>query len=741
MVYNIDNINYVITGKDQKMVNLTISPKDSPDSDSSGASIVKTFITDEGMDLMGGFYQEYNSHRLKILLEDAKTYLSVNTMKTIFSLFDIKDVAIKSPMFKSLARYDIESPYDIEYSPRFIDRFNSHMDDDPLEFCQLDEEAVGIGLESDKFLALKKTNLIDTRYDRLNNNENSLDWFFKIGSSENETFTYIPLSDLSYDQEDNPILSDYSRPDSYYSFIKSHKLSSEVIDKLFEEKYIYRSVKANQIFNVKVDEPLGKDAIYNDFNNGIVRGLTRFGKNDYDAEFSMNMQNVGKLKHARNYIGIGNVGNRLFLKYYDEIDYGNDSQQIPPTSLSADPQILSVEGEYPLSNSYQNVEIFDASMSFMGNYSRHKANLYAITIKNAGLSPDASPSLADKMDVIRAQVANTVRTIAENLAPAHTQLLQVNFKDNWNGGTGYDLFKITFMLNEVPISVQYLPLSTDVTQYAPKTYKDKDHEYVITGWDPELSAVTQDQVYVAKYENPTKTIITFTDGSIVEYDFYDTLNLQTMKDNGLYTDSWIKFPKKVKIGTDISSIGNAFYSCLSLEDVFVPDTVTSIGPLSFYECANLSNINIPNTVMSLLDVSFQGCVKLTSIELPNSITSIPRSLFTGCGFESFVIPNSVILIGDNAFDNCFNMSSISIGSSVTTIGRAAFAQCKALTSIVIPESVIDIKAGTFTGCINLNDVIMEGKEIADVNSMPVYYRFWQLKSGCIIHCTNGTITV
>lgn len=99
--------------------------------------------------------------------------------------------------------------------------------------------------------------------------------------------------------------------------------------------------------------------------------------------------------------------------------------------LSSNARIIESKKNVKNVNSYQNVEIYDATMSFMGNYSRHKANLYAITVRNAGLSPEATPELAKSMDKIRAQVANSIRTIAENLAPAHTQLLQVNFEDNY----------------------------------------------------------------------------------------------------------------------------------------------------------------------------------------------------------------------------------------------------------------------------------------------------------------------
>lgn len=343
MRYNIDNINYVITGHDQKIINIdmvsvpslnTVQPK----------RYCKTFVTDEGKDIISSFTEEYNTHRLKILSSDMKTYRTFNTLSTIYSLFDVKDVAIKSSYFKPrrVTEEMLSSENDIMYSSNLIDHFNSHISADPLEFCQLKYGAYGLALEDRQFPALKKTNLIDTRYDRLVKGECYLDWFFKLSSDENSTFTYIPLSDLVLNHRPDDPLSTYINPDGYYFVAKSYgSLSNDILSLFFIERYDHKVVEANQIFNIHVDEGSGTKVIFNDFNNGIIRGETFLGKNDFDAEFSMNMNNVEEIKHARNYIGLGNVGNKLFLKYYDEIDYSPSSSiHINPDDVDDDTRII-----------------------------------------------------------------------------------------------------------------------------------------------------------------------------------------------------------------------------------------------------------------------------------------------------------------------------------------------------------------------------------------------------------------
>ena len=151
--------------------------------------------------------------------------------------------------------------------------------------------------------------------------------------------------------------------------------------------------------------------------------------------------------------------------------------------------------------------------------------------------------------------------------------------------------------------------------------------------------------------NP-KTKITFTDGSVQEYDWSGEINQQTMIVAGIFDQDayiWLKEPRSVEIGTNVTSIGSsAFFGCSGLASVTIGKGVTSIESLAFYGCSGLTSVTIPD--------------------------------------------------------------------SVTSIGSEAFYYCDGLASV------------TFSG-----------KDKATVQGMANYS--WQLNSGCIIHCTDGDITV
>ena len=104
------------------------------------------------------------------------------------------------------------------------------------------------------------------------------------------------------------------------------------------------------------------------------------------------------------------------------------------------------------------------------------------------------------------------------------------------------------------------------------------------------------------------------------------------------------------------------------------------------------------------------------IEIGTKVTSIDGGISYCTGLTSVTIPDSVTRIGDALFIGCSELTSVTIGSGVTSIGTRVFESCMKLTSV------------TFSG-----------KDMATVRGMATYP--WGLASGCVIHCTDGDITV
>ena len=170
--------------------------------------------------------------------------------------------------------------------------------------------------------------------------------------------------------------------------------------------------------------------------------------------------------------------------------------------------------------------------------------------------------------------------------------------------------------------------------------------------------------------------------------------------------SAISIPAVIGNGLSVTSIGyDAFYGCINLKSVTIPDGVTKIGSWSFYRCANLTEITIPSSVTSIDGYAFFQCTGLTSVTIPNGVSSIGYESFSSCtGLKSITIPGSLASIGGKAFSGCSGLTSITIQPGVTSIADYAFADCTGVTSIILPSSVINIGGGAFFGCTSLGSI-------------------------------------
>ncbi|MCH5298923.1 MAG: leucine-rich repeat domain-containing protein [Ruminococcus sp.] len=126
-----------------------------------------------------------------------------------------------------------------------------------------------------------------------------------------------------------------------------------------------------------------------------------------------------------------------------------------------------------------------------------------------------------------------------------------------------------------------------------------------------------------------------------------------------------------------------------LKNVFISDTVKSIGERAFYNCAGLENVVIPDSVEKLGESAFELCSKLNNVTIPENVKEIPERLFCSCDkMENVTIGNSVEIIGEDAF-YLTSLKSINIPDSVTTIESGAFFFTD-IYKIKIPASVIKI---------------------------------------------------
>jgi hypothetical protein len=90
------------------------------------------------------------------------------------------------------------------------------------------------------------------------------------------------------------------------------------------------------------------------------------------------------------------------------------------------------------------------------------------------------------------------------------------------------------------------------------------------------------------------------------------------------------------IGNSVQIIPNSF-APISLTEITIPNSVTSIGDYAFEYCSSLTSITIPNSVTSIGREAFSDCSSLTSV---TSLTNNPPAI-GGSAFDDIGSPNTL----------------------------------------------------------------------------------------------------
>ena len=201
------------------------------------------------------------------------------------------------------------------------------------------------------------------------------------------------------------------------------------------------------------------------------------------------------------------------------------------------------------------------------------------------------------------------------------------------------------------------------------------------------------------------------------------LNSLTIKDAAISIGDWAFAQcyslSLLSLGKNIKTIGDhAFDDCRALKSVTIPQSVTSIGQKAFNSCISLTTLsfgeksfgeNIETNIETIGDSAFYYCIALKEVTIPQSVTSIGNDAFGQChDLQSLTIKDAATSIGHRAFLGCTSLETISLGENIKTIGYHAFNSCTSinLTNVTIPENVTTIRPGTFDYCTHLEYIML-----------------------------------
>ena len=173
---------------------------------------------------------------------------------------------------------------------------------------------------------------------------------------------------------------------------------------------------------------------------------------------------------------------------------------------------------------------------------------------------------------------------------------------------------------------------------------------------------------------------TFHVTSIEKYAFYECINL-----------------KKVILPENIQSIGMSSFTYSSIEEIDLPESISEIGEGAFSSCVQIRKIVIPSNIEKLNEYTFYGCEKLKEVTFPKSLKQICNNCFGYTAIERIELPEGLEYLGS------YNM--------IHQYG-GPFACANNLQVIILPSTLQHIHQWTFAGCESLKTIILKSNNIS-----------------------------
>ena len=125
--------------------------------------------------------------------------------------------------------------------------------------------------------------------------------------------------------------------------------------------------------------------------------------------------------------------------------------------------------------------------------------------------------------------------------------------------------------------------------------------------------------------------------------------------------------------------------------VTLQEGVTKIGDYAFYRCLDIEYLNLPDTVTSVGSNSFSGVSPIEAV--------IPGPILGSCALNTANLVTLTVTgshIPDNGLKDAERLQSLTLSDSIARIGKYAINNCPLLTEITMPASLTEVGSGTFT---------------------------------------------
>ena len=191
-------------------------------------------------------------------------------------------------------------------------------------------------------------------------------------------------------------------------------------------------------------------------------------------------------------------------------------------------------------------------------------------------------------------------------------------------------------------------------------------------------------------------------------------HITALADNCLINCNYLK---TIIISDSIQTIPETLFNFIDLEEIVMPNNLTSFNPNWFKQCTSLTKIVLPMTPLDIPQESFEECNYLQEISLyiPPSYYVKGNKIFKDTEqFDQYIyLSESVEIINENQVES---LSCLSLPSFVTSLNLNCFNKCFSLRVLELPSTIEFLPENIFS------QIPLE--QINIPNSLRIFNKHW-----------------